>query len=389
MKTTVQWIFLLGYAFYDQMHRVPKHIRKAAESLMMCRTALLGGHVQECPEGHYRRQWYNSCKHRMCPLCAFTQVERWLRKQMGRILDTAHFHVIFTMSHELLPLWRLNTRIMGDILFKTASQTLVELLADEKYLGAKPGIIATLHTWSRTLTLHPHLHCLVTGGGLIGKKFKSVSKGYLLPFAVVRDKFRGKFLYYLREALRNDRITIPNGMRLQQVYNLLNKLGRKKWNVHVKETYAHGQGVLIYLSRYLRGGPISNKRIVNIKDGNVIFNSGRKKRHLLTLSLCEFIERFVQHIPEKNEVRVRTYGLYHHNCKSELEYCRQLLGQGPIEEQEYLDWQQICETQGDSHPERCPECGLRLVAVRPPVKSIRQRKSTITDIPQLVMQLAA
>jgi hypothetical protein len=169
---------------------------------MQCRTAVLGGHIQGCPDGHYQRQYYNSCKHRMCPLCAFTQIESWLTKQKSRILDTCHFHVIFTISDKLHPLWRLNSQVMANILLTSATATLFELMADDKYLGAKPGIIAALHTWSKTLTLRPSLHCLVTGGGLKNSQFLSISNSYLLPFAVVRDKFRGKFLATLRKALR-------------------------------------------------------------------------------------------------------------------------------------------------------------------------------------------
>ena len=163
MEATIQMIFLLGYAYYDQMHRLPEHIREAAHCIMVCRTAVLGGHTQACPDGHYKRHWYNSCKHRMCPLCAFTQIERWLAKQKARILNTDHFHVIFTIPSEFHDLWRLNTEVMTQILFKTATETLFQLLDDDKYLGAHPGIIASLHTWTKTLALHPHLHCLITG----------------------------------------------------------------------------------------------------------------------------------------------------------------------------------------------------------------------------------
>ncbi len=171
-NTTVQRIFLLGYTFYDQMHKIPAHIRKAAKSIKDCRTAFLGGHTQACPDGHYQRNWYNSCKHRMCPLCAFTQIERWLAKKKSLLLNTDHFHVIFTISHDLHLLWRYNTELMSGLLFKSATKTLFQLLADEKYLGARPGIIASLHTWSKTLTLHPHLHCLVTSCGVMKKELR-------------------------------------------------------------------------------------------------------------------------------------------------------------------------------------------------------------------------
>ena len=363
MEATIQMIFLLGYAYYDQAHRLPAHIREAAHCIMVCRTALLGGHTQACPDGHYKRHWYNSCKHRMCPLCAFTQIKRWLVKQKARILNTNHFHVIFTIPSEFHELWRLNTKIMTQILFKTSTETLFQLLEDKKYLGARPGIIASLHTWTKILGLHPHLHCLITGGGLIAGEWIKVSQSYLLPFGVVRNLFRGKFIAYIRKALCNGELILPAGMGPQQLKNLLNKLGRKKWNVYLKETYSHGTGVLIYMARYLRGGPISNKRIISIKDGKVTFNYGREKVELITMTLLEFIVRYLQHVPLPGSIRVRSYGLYHHSHKEKLELCRQLFGQQPVEEPEFLDWQTLCEQQGEKHPECCPICGKRLIVL--------------------------
>ena len=363
MEATIQMIFLLGYAYYDQAHRLPAHIREAAHCIMVCRTAVLGGHIQACPDGHYKRHWYNSCKHRMCPLCAFTQIKRWLVRQKARILNTSHFHVIFTIPSEFHELWRLNTKVMTQILFKTATETLFQLLEDKKYLGARPGIIVSLHTWTRILGLHPHLHCLITGGGIIAGEWIKVSQSYLLPFGVVRDKFRGKFIAYIRKALCNGELILPDGMGPQQLKNLLNKLGRKKWNVWLKKTYSHGNGVLIYLARYIRGGPISNKRIVSIKNGKVTFNYGREKVELITMTLLEFIVRYLQHVPLPGSIRIRSYGLYHHSHKKELELCRQLFGQQPVEEPEFLDWQTLCEQQGEKHPECCPVCGKRLIVL--------------------------
>lgn len=138
---------------------------KAAWALLVCRTAVLGGHIQACLEGHVERVWYHSCRHRLCPPCAWLQVERWLVRQKARWLACDHDHVIFTMPHELNDLWLVNVAAMTPLLVPTVHETLDELLGDEKYLGACPGIIAALHTWSQTLVFHPHLHCLVTGGG--------------------------------------------------------------------------------------------------------------------------------------------------------------------------------------------------------------------------------
>ena len=168
---------------------------------MQCRTAVLGGHIQACPDGHMTRIWYNSCRHRSCPQCAFLQTERWLTCQRARLLACDHYHVIFTLPHDLNPLWLANVPVMTTLLFQAVRDTLGTLLADPTHLGAQPGIIAALHTWSQTLVLHPHVHCLVTGGGLTpAGTWRAVRHGFLLPVRVVMAVFRGKMLAALRQA---------------------------------------------------------------------------------------------------------------------------------------------------------------------------------------------
>lgn len=320
--------------------------------------------MQACPDGHVQRHWYNSCKHRMCPQCAFIQVERWLEKQKARLLGCDHFHVVFTISDELYPLWRLNRKVLSRLLFHSARDTLFELLGDEKYLGAQPGLIASLHTWSRTLMLHPHLHVLVTGGGFSESLgWRSVRRSYLLPFEVVRKLFRGKFLSGIGTAFVRGELVLPEGMQPYQFRNLLNKLGRKPWNVYLKESYSHGVGVLTYLARYLRGGPISNKRIVRSAKGEVRFHYGREKVALMDLPVDQFLARLLQHVPSRNAVLVRSYGLYHHSQRADLAACREILGQPPVEAPEFLDWQTYCSERGNAHPERCPVCGKPLVKI--------------------------
>lgn len=366
----IQSIFLMGYAAFEQSQRLPEFVRKAAHAIMACRTSALGGHIQSCPDGHFHRIWYNSCKHRMCPQCAYVQVQRWLAKQKGRILNCDHYHVIFTIPDELHSLWRSNVRVMTDILFRCSRDTLFELLSDEKYLGAKPGIIATLQSWSKTLLLHPHIHCLVTGGGFTKlKEWLSVTNGYLLPFAVARDVFRGKVKDAIEHALDKEELVLPEGMRPQQLRNLLNRLGRKKWNVKICEKYSHGNGVLVYLARYLRGGPIGNSRIIKAEDGKVTFTYGREKVELMTLPTGAFIGRLLQHIPLPNAILVRSYGIYSPSKKDDLSLCREILGQGPVKEPDFLDWQS-CFKQSDDHPGRCPVCGKRLILTElvPPLR---------------------
>jgi len=244
---TLQMILQRGYAAYERSHPLPDYVRRAVWAILACRTAVLGGHVPTCPEGHMERVWYNSCRHRLCPQCAWVQVERWLTKQQARLLACEHYHVIFTLPHELNDLWLSNVAVMTPLLCASVHDTLVTLLGDPKSLGAKPGIIATLHTWTQTRRLQPHIHCLVTGGGLseVGP-WVAVRNGFLLPRRVVMAVFRGNLLAAIRQGLHQGQLRVPEGKRLQPVDNVLNKLGRTKWNVHIRERYPDGQGVLVY-----------------------------------------------------------------------------------------------------------------------------------------------
>jgi hypothetical protein len=369
-QITLQQILHMGYAAYARMHVLPAYVRRAVWALLACRTALLGGHVQACPEGHLARIWYNSCRHRLCPPCAWLQIERWLARQKSRLLACEHYHVIFTMPHELNALWLANVAGMSGLLCASVHDTLVELLGDATYLGARPGMIATLHTWSQTLLLHPHLHCLVTGGGLNqAGQWVAVRHGFLLPMRVVRALLRGKLLAAIRQGLQHGQLTPPRGQRRQQVENLVNKLGRQKWHVHIRERYPHGQGVLSYLARYLRGGPIANGRLRACDGQQVTFSyeerpkgpGGQGRRQTMRLPLEQFIGRWLLHVPPPHAVRVRAWGLYAHSQAEELARCRQQVGPGPVEEAKPLDGPRDEEAGDQAYPESCPVCGQRLV----------------------------
>src|SRR5918999_152792 len=207
---TLQTIFQDAFPAYEQRHALPAHVRRAAHALMQCRTAALGGHIQACPDGHMARIWYNSCRHRSCPQCAYLQTERWLAFQQVRLLACDHYHVIFTLPHELNPLWLANVPVMTTLLFQAVRDTLGTLLADPKYLGAQPGIIAALHTWSQTLVLHPHLHCLVTGGGLTpAGQWVAVRHGFLLPARAAMAVCRGKMVAAIRQAMARGALALP------------------------------------------------------------------------------------------------------------------------------------------------------------------------------------
>ena len=371
---TLQTIFQDAFPAYAQTHPLPVHVRRAARAIIQCRTAALGGHVQACPDGHMARIWYNSCRHRACPQWAYLQIERWLALQRARLLACDHYHVIFTLPHELNPLWLAHVPLMTTLLLRTVHETLCTLLADPHYLGVQPGIMAALHTWSQTLVLHPHVHCLVTGGGLTtAGDWKAVRNGFLLPARVVMAVFRGKMLAAIRHALACGALNLPESIGPQQLLNLLNRLGhprKTKWNVRIMERYRHGAGVVTYLARYLRGGPIKNARLVACDGARVTFTCRARQEEAdgatpvaqrLTLSIADFLQRWLLHVPMPQTRVVRSYGLYHPSHAAALAVCRAELGQPPLEVPAALDWQTVCAQRGDAHPERCPTCGQRLV----------------------------
>jgi hypothetical protein len=371
---TLQTIFQEAFPAYEQIHPLPAHVRKAARAIMQCRTAALGGHIQACPDGHFTRIWHNSCRHRPCPQCAYLQTERWLARQQARLLTCDHSHVIFTLPHDLNPLWLAKVPVMTTLLFQAVRDPLGTLLADPKYLGAQPGIIAALHTWSQTLLVHPHLHGLVTGGGLSpAGQWVAVRNGFLLPARGVMAVFRGKMVAAIRQTVARGELALPAPMRPQQLVNLLHRLGhptQTKWNVRIMECYRHGAGVVTYLARSLRGGPIKNARLVAWDGDRVTFlhrarheegEGGSSSPQRMTLSVADFLQRWLQHVPVPQTRVVRCYGLYHHTHMEVLALCRAHLGQPPGAVPEPLVWQTACAQRGDAHPERCPACGQLLV----------------------------
>jgi hypothetical protein len=245
---TRQQIFQTAYPDYERPPPLPSHVRTAARAIMQCCTAALGGHIQACPAGHVARLWYTSCRHRSCPQCAYLQTERGLARQQARLLACDHDHVIFTLPHDLNPLWLAHVPVMTTLVFQTVHDTLCPLLAAPKDLGAQPGIIAALHTWSQTLVLHPHLHCLVTGGGLTpAGQWGAVRQGFLLPARVVMAVLRGKMLAAIRQAWGREELVLPAGLGPQLFLTRLTRLGHPRkspWNVRIMERYRHGAGVV-------------------------------------------------------------------------------------------------------------------------------------------------
>jgi hypothetical protein len=259
---------------------------------------------------------------------------------------------------------------MADLLFRSARDVLMTMLADPRHLGARPGILAALHTWSRTLVLHPHVHLLVTGGGLTPEgRWKPVRNGFLLPVRAVRKLYRGMVLGQLGRWLQADQLALPPDLDREAARAILQRAAAKKWSVRIKERYPYGRGVVTYLARYVRGGPLKNGRLERFDGREVTFrygdlrerdSEGRPTTKRMTLPVAEFLRRVLLHVPLPGQRVVRRYGLFHHTQRADFERCRELLaGTLPTPTTEAPSPPPAIPAVAD--PDRCPVCGRRLV----------------------------
>jgi len=371
MERTVRAIFQRHFESYARAHRLPVYVHRAAYWLARCRTADLGGHVRRCPEGHVEATWYNSCHQRFCPQCQALETERWLEAQRARLLSCAHHHLIFTIPHELNGLWCYNRAALGNVLFGTVRDVLTELLADRRYAGGHGAFLLGLHTWSRTLALHPHIHALVADGALTeAGAWVGPRRSHFLPARVVMLLFRGKCLDAIRRALARGELRLSPDTSAERVRSLLNRLGRKKWNVRIMNRYAHGEGVAAYLARYLRGGPIKNVQLLDVTQQRIRLRckgdaeSEARESPVLNLAPHAFLQRYLAHLPVPGQQRLRAYGLYAHTQRARLDAARAQLGQAPVAEPEPLDYEDfLAQFKNNVSPTYCPRCRQRLQIV--------------------------
>jgi len=370
MECTLRGIFQQHFEEYARRHRVPAYVHRAAYWIAHCRTAQLGGHVRRCPAGHVERAFYNSCHQRICPQCQGLATERWLERQRARLLACAHHHLIFTIPHELNVLWCWNRAAMAKLLFATVRAVLFELLGDPRYLGATPAFLAALHTWGRSLSLHPHLHVLAADGGVSADgAWVTPRRSHFLPARVLMLLFRGKLLTALREAIERRRLRLPADTSRERLRSLLNRLGRKKWNVHLRARYAHGEGVAAYLARYLRGGPLKNAQLLPAAQGCVRFRyrphrdegDGAGESVVLDLTPEAFLARYLTHLPQPGSQTVRGYGLYGSRAGAALDRARAALGQPPAIEPAPLAVEAfLARFERTPAAATCVVCGARL-----------------------------
>lgn len=365
MALTLQGIFQQHFFRYAQTRKLPLRIWKAANAILHCRTPRMGGHVQHCPNGHMARIQYHSCRHRSCAQCSRLPRAQWAEREAARLLGCDHYHVVFTLPHELLELWEWNRAGMARALFAGARDTLMTLLADPRFLGATPGIVLALHTWGRTLNHHPHVHALVSGGGLdAGGDWKAVTNGHLLPVRVVRALYRGKLLAAIEQGLRAGTLRRPAPTTALAWARTRKALYKKNWNVCLKERYPHGQGVMKYLSGYVKGGPLGEARLRAADDAAVAFayRDHRDGKHkTMRLSTEEFLSRLLWHVPPPRQHTIRHYGLYSAHGTAKRATARAQLGQPGPEQRPDPAWQPALTRLGHADRAHCPRCGSRLV----------------------------
>jgi hypothetical protein len=331
-------------AFFAQWgHVISPQQRKTFVAIRDCRTAALGGHVEyveQCDTCGHLAISYNSCRDRHCPKCQAMARAKWLAAREAELLPVGYFHVVFTLPQQIGGLALQNARQIYGILFRAASETLLTIAADPTRLGVGIGFLAVLHTWGQNLHLHPHLHCVVPGGGisLDGTRWKASLRSFLLPAKVLGALFQKKVLIYLKEAFREGRLQFHGEMaglaRPAAFEALCRKAGKIKWVVYAKAPFGSPEQVLKYLARYTHRVAISNSRILSVEDGRVTFlwkdYADDNKTKTMTLEAVEFIRRFLLHVLPAGFVRIRQFGFLANRARREkLALCRRLLGVAP------------------------------------------------------------
>lgn len=337
-----------------------------------CRTAVLGGHVDVCLACDYRRVAYNSCRNRHCPKCQSLVQARWVEERIEHLLDVPYFHVVFTLPAQLRPLVRANKQALFDLLFAASSATLLELGDDPQRLGGRLGITAVLHTWTRELEFHPHVHCIVTGGGLSPDQSRFIpvkSRSYLFPVAVMDALFRSKFLAGLSRLRQQGHLHFTGGAAgLADVAawaRFIDALYKTHWVVYSKPTFAGPEQVFRYLGRYTHRVGISNQRLQAFDDNGVRFAT--KGGRSITLEPDEFIRRYLEHVLPYGFTKIRHFGLHASaNLRTKLARARALIALPGVPAADprpapCLDWRELMLRYLAIDPTRCPRCGAELV----------------------------
>ena len=370
--------------------------KKALRDIRDCRTPVLGGHVEEYDCGH-RIILYNSCRSRYCPKCQAMARAHWLAEREKDLLPVPYFHVVFTLPQQIGRLALQNAKQIYAILFRAVSETLLTIAADPQHLGAAVGFLAVLHTWGQNLHIHPHIHCVVPGGGFSpdSSRWKACRSSFFLPVRVLSARFRTVFLIYLREAFHRGKLQFHGELApLAQpdAFEILcQKASKIKWVVYAKAPFGGPEQVLKYLARYTHRVAISNSRLVSLENGHLTFQwkdyADHNQTKTMTLEAVEFMRRFLLHVLPRGFVRIRQFGFLANRVrKDKLALCRSLLNaHSPVTSPATPAASDADPKGPDADSQRCPICKLgRLVLaeVIPPDR-IAYRMLTFCQAPQL------
>lgn len=334
---------------------------KVLKAIRDCRTAALGGHVDGCTRCGLQAISYNSCRNRHCPKCQTSARDQWLAKRSEDLLEVSYFHLVFTLPHELSALALQNKKALYGLLFKASAETLLEVAADPKHLGADIGFLSVLHTWGQNLQHHPHVHSVIPAGGFTPDRSRWVHSrpGFFLPVRVLSAVFRGKFVVALKRLFQRGELSFRASLRNlaapKAFRSFLRLLFRKNWIVYAKPPFGGPEHVLQYLARYTHRVAISNHRLVAFENDQVTFRwkdyARDGKQRKMTLSSAEFLRRFLVHVLPRGFVRIRSFGFLANRRRREMiPLCRRLLG----------DTQPSPRTASDSDTKAfwsCPRCG--------------------------------
>ena len=321
----IQKIWQDSYGDYCQSgHFQSDEQKKASRAILSCKSGRLGVNVSQCSQCGHIEFHNNSCRNRNCPNCQAVLKEIWVDKRRAEVIDSPYFHVVFTLPHELNPLIYCNQKLLYGLLHKCCAETLLELSADKKYLGAQPGIIQVLHTWNQELDYHVHIHCIISGGGLTSdRRIRKSSAKFFIPVKVLRDKFKGKYLSLLDTLYQQEMLVFSSCQALQDPWEwktFKNNLYGKDWCPYIKETFNGFGNAIEYLGRYTHRVAISNNRILSVTETEVTFSARGKKpgdpKRQVTLSHGEFIRRFLMHVLPTGFQKIRYYGFLNNRMKS-------------------------------------------------------------------------
>ena len=350
-----------GLEEYENSHKIVGYKKSTIKAIKNCKTEKMGAHKYVCDECGYEEIAYNSCRNRHCPNCQIMKKLKWIEARKEEVLNIKYYHVVFTIPSELYNIVYQNQSKMYNVLFKAASETLQELAQDKKYLGAEIGFFSILHTWGQNLMYHPHVHMVVTGGGLTKTlKWKEKEEDFFIPVKVMSKVFRGKFLEYMKK----EKLEYYKKMKEYEnpaIYNeLMRKMYEKDWIVYCKEPFKNANSVIEYLGRYTHRVAISNERILKIEEEKVTFKwrdykDGNKMKEM-TVSIEEFIRRFLLHILPPRFMKIRYYGLLgNKNKKKKLLKCKILTRTKVKTKKEFPTLELLKKTIGKDF-NLCPHC---------------------------------